>query len=86
MQCVRLHIEVCNFENAVEQEAEIEEDVEATRVADWDKAAADAAYRIQVEQAQARHRLLEEERERQVCHVASLNLYFMVVGPYRSRR
>jgi hypothetical protein len=57
---------------ATEQEAEIEEDVEATRVADWDKAAADAAYRVQVEQAQARQRLLEEQRELEVRVPASL--------------
>jgi hypothetical protein len=45
----------------------MDEDVEATRVADWDKASADAAYRAQVEQAHARQRLLKEEREREVC-------------------
>lgn len=50
------------------QEAEIEEDVEATRVIDWDTAAADAAYRAKVEEAEARQRLLLEQRAREVGH------------------
>ena len=48
------------------QEAEIEEDVEATRVLDWDKAAADAAYRVKVEEAEERQRLILEQRAREV--------------------
>ena len=49
------------------QEAEIEEDVEATRVLDWDKAAANAAYRAKVEEAEERQRLILEQRAREVC-------------------
>ena len=49
------------------QELEIEEDVEATRVLDWDKAAADAAYRAKVEEAKTRQRLIMEQRAREVC-------------------
>lgn len=49
------------------QEAEIEEDVEATRVLDWDKAAADTAYRAKVEEAEERQRLILEQRAREVC-------------------
>ena len=49
------------------QEAEIEEDVEATRVLDWDKAAADAAYRAKVEEAEARQRALLEQQAAAVC-------------------
>ena len=48
------------------QEAEIEEDAEATRAVDWDKAAADAAYRAQVERAQERQRILQEQLAREV--------------------
>ena len=48
------------------QEAEIEEDVEATRVLDWDKAAADTAYRAKVEEAEARQRALLEQRALEV--------------------
>ncbi len=48
------------------QEAEIEEDVEATRVLDWDKAAADTAYRAKVEEAEERQRLILEQRAREV--------------------
>ena len=48
------------------QEAEIEEDVEATRVLDWDNAAADAAYRAKVEEAEERQRLILEQRAREV--------------------
>ena len=55
---------VCNRCNV--QEAEIEEDVEATRVIDWDTAAADTAYRAKVEEAEARQRLLLEQRTREV--------------------
>lgn len=48
------------------QEAEIEEDAEATRAVDWDKAAADEAYRAQVERAQERQRILMEQLAREV--------------------
>ena len=34
---------------------------------DWDKAAADAAYRVNVEEAEQRQRLLLEQRAREVC-------------------
>ncbi|KAK9839615.1 hypothetical protein WJX81_001019 [Elliptochloris bilobata] len=44
-----------------EQEAEMEEDAEAVRAVDWDRTAADAAYRAEVERAQARARLVEEQ-------------------------
>jgi hypothetical protein len=37
------------------QEAEIEEDAEAARAVDWDRHAADAAYRAEVAAAKARH-------------------------------
>ena len=52
---------------AMLQEAEIEEDVEATRVLDWDKGAADAAYRAKVEEAEARQRALLEQQAAEVC-------------------
>ena len=42
------------------QEAEAEEDGEAQRIAEWDRAAADAAYRAEVERAQREQQLLEE--------------------------
>lgn len=45
---------------------EIEEDAEATRAVDWDKAAADTAYRAQVERAQERQRILQEQLAREV--------------------
>ena len=48
------------------QEAEIEEDAEATRAVDWDKAAADEAYRAQVERAQERQRILLEQLAQEV--------------------
>ncbi len=48
------------------QEAEIEDDVEATRVLDWNKAAADAAYRAKVEEAEARQRALLEQQAAEV--------------------
>ena len=58
------------------QEAEIEEDAEATRAVDWDKAAADAAYRAQVERAQERQRILQEQLARDVrphCALSAIN-------------
>ena len=36
----------------------MEEDAEAVRAVDWDRTAADAAYRAEVERAQARARLV----------------------------
>ena len=62
-ECVEVISTQCNV-----QEAEIEEDVEATRVINWDTAAADAAYRAKVEEAEARQRLLLEQRAREVGH------------------
>ena len=62
---------VSPFTHCNVQEAEIEEDVEATRVIDWDTAAADTAYRAKVEEAEARQRLLLEQRAREVGHCAA---------------
>ena len=44
-----------------EQEAEVENDEEAVRVVDWDRSAADAAYRAEVARAQERQRAIDEE-------------------------
>ncbi len=65
---------------SVLQEAEIEEDVEATRVLDWDKSAADAAYRAKVEEAEARQRLILEQRAREV---SAMNSSFASQAPCR---
>ena len=45
--------------------------MEATRVLDWDTAAADTAYRAKVEEAEARQRLLLEQRAREVGHCSA---------------
>lgn len=53
------------------QEEEQAEDGEAERTAEWDRAAADAAYRAEVERAQREQKLLEE-RLAQVTALAYL--------------
>ena len=45
----------------VNQEEEAEEEGEAERLADWDRAAADAAYKAEVERAQRHQQLLDEQ-------------------------
>ena len=43
------------------QEEEAEEEGEAQRMAEWDRAAADAAYKAEVERAQQQQKLWEEQ-------------------------
>ena len=45
----------------VHQEEEAEEEGEAERLADWDRSAADAAYKAEVERAQRHQQLLDEQ-------------------------
>lgn len=45
----------------------MDEDGEAQRIAEWDQAAADAAYRAQVQRAAAQQALLEEQHSLQAC-------------------
>ncbi|KAK9804733.1 hypothetical protein WJX72_002805 [[Myrmecia] bisecta] len=53
-----------------EQEAEMDEEGEAQRLAEWDTAAADAAYRAQVERARA---LAQEQRDHQELEASAVD-------------
>ena len=60
--CVQI-IDILGLCSAL-QEAEVDEDGEAVRIADWDKSAADAAYKEQVERANQAQKEWEAQQQR----------------------
>ena len=58
-------VQTCSFDDTTfecSQEADMDEEGDAERAAQWDLAAADAAYKAQVEAALAQQRAVEEEQ------------------------